>query len=234
MSPERVPSVFVSSACYDLAQVRADLRKFIDSIGLEPVMSEYVNFPVDPDAGTVENSLGAVDTRADIFILVVGARYGSQSEGGKSITNIEYLRAKAKGVPIYAFVLKSIIDMLPIWRDNSEGDFSSVVDSPKLFEFVESIRGSGDMWVYPFEDAQDIANTLRQQLAFLFMDALKIRGRVKLAGLPEMLSQLRGVAFRLALEKPVAWKERMFSQILADELTAAMDLKRDMHPVKVR
>lgn len=87
------PAVFVSSTCYDLKQVRADLKAFIESLGLEPVISEYDAFPVDPNVTTVENCLRVVDAKADIFVLIVGGRYGAVQDKGKSVTNLEYLRA---------------------------------------------------------------------------------------------------------------------------------------------
>jgi Domain of unknown function (DUF4062) len=44
--------MFVSSTCYDLSQVRADLRDFLLSLGIEPVMSEFDTFPIDPAKDT--------------------------------------------------------------------------------------------------------------------------------------------------------------------------------------
>lgn len=35
------PRVFVSSTCYDLQEVRYQLRTFIEDFGFIPVMSEY-------------------------------------------------------------------------------------------------------------------------------------------------------------------------------------------------
>jgi hypothetical protein len=104
MDQTRIPAVFVSSTSYDLDQVRADLKQFIERLGYDAVLSEYPSFPIDPDVKTVENCLRAVDRSADIFILVVGGRYGSQTGEGKSITNLEYLRARFKEIPINAFV----------------------------------------------------------------------------------------------------------------------------------
>ena len=224
----RAPSVFVSSTFYDLAQIRADLRDFITSLNFEPVLSEQNNFPIDPDSGTVENCLRAVENRADIFLLIIGGRYGSTNDEGKSITNLEYLRAKVKHIPIYVFVSKQIIDMLPVWRDNPQGNFQSVVDSVGLFEFVESIRESGGTWVFPFEYAQDVISTLRQQFAFLFMESLNVRSRFRDNESFDVLSQLHGEALRLALEKPLGWVYRLFSQVLSEELHAASNLKQDL------
>ena len=36
-----VPRVFISSTCYDLQEIRFQLRRFIQDIGYEPVMSEF-------------------------------------------------------------------------------------------------------------------------------------------------------------------------------------------------
>jgi len=47
----RKPCVFVSSTCYDLKQVRADIRQFIEDRGMEPLLSEFSTFPVNPNAG---------------------------------------------------------------------------------------------------------------------------------------------------------------------------------------
>jgi len=136
------PSVYVSSTCYDLSQVRADIRTFLESLGLEPILSEFNSFPINPESGTIENCTEIVKQRADILVLIIGGRYGSQAPIGKSVTNLEYLQARAKGIPIYVFVLKSILNILPAWKKNMNGNFEEIVDSPKLFEFVESLKDS--------------------------------------------------------------------------------------------
>jgi hypothetical protein len=89
------PAVFISSTCYDLKQVRTDLKGFIELLGLEPVISEYDSFPIDPNLTAVENCLRTVEAKADIFVLIVGGRYGAVQDQGKSVTNMEYLRASA-------------------------------------------------------------------------------------------------------------------------------------------
>ena len=108
MSTRRTPTVFVSSTCYDLKQIREDIREFFTSnYSFEVLLSEFDSFPVDPCIGTFENCLNNVDNSADVFILIVGTRYGYVTDQGKSITNLEYLHAKAKGIPIYVFVSKA-------------------------------------------------------------------------------------------------------------------------------
>src|SRR5437763_1810303 len=110
------PSVFVSSTCYDLKQVRADMFQFLDSLGFEPVLSEYNSFPIQPEANTIENCLVVVNAKADILVLIIGGRYGSAADDGRSVTNREYLSARAKGIPVYVFVQRSVLDLLRIWK----------------------------------------------------------------------------------------------------------------------
>jgi hypothetical protein len=69
---------------------------------------------------------------------------------------MEYIEAKARGIPRYVFVQKGVLSALPIWQRNPTADFSGVVDSPKLFEFVDSLRDPKEGWVFPFESAQDM------------------------------------------------------------------------------
>jgi len=229
MAIGNTPTMFVSSTCFDLKQVRADIKSFTESLGIQPILSEYDSFPVNPDISAIDNCLKVVDENADLFLLIVGGRYGSLTEQGKSVTNMEYLRARAKGIPIYVFVQKSILNVLPIWKDNKENDFKSVVDSPKLFEFIASMMDVNGIWVFPFEYAQEITDTLRKQLAYLFMDALQLRRRVQTSGLSEPLSQLQGMPLRFVIDRPVAWEYRLFSHVLAQEVSRINHQRLDLN-----
>jgi len=224
----RSPAIFISSTCYDLKQLRADLHSYLEAAGFEPVLSEFPNFPVDPDQTTIENCRKVVESRADVFVLVIGGRYGSINEQGKSVTNLEYLTAKAKGIPMYVFVMQSILELLPTWRDNPGGNFSATIDSPNLLQFVAEIRNSGEKWVFPFNSAQDIISILRTQLTYLFADALDLRLRASTSGtLLSKFSQLSGRELRLIIEKPLGWEYRLLSEGLRREIFTSADLRRD-------
>ena len=224
----RVPAIFVSSTCYDLAQVRANIRQFVEELGFEPVLSEYNNFPIDPSIQTVDNCLKAVEKHADIYVLVIGGRYGSQNDDGKSITNLEYIRARAKGIPIYVFVNESILKAFATWKTHPERDFSSIVDSPKVFEFVETMRDVDGLWINPFEHAKDITNTLKKQFAYLFSESLVSRARICDAGLPDSLSHLKNEPLRLILDKPDYWEYRLFGEVLSNGVEDASNLRKDL------
>ena len=67
----RRPTIFVSSTCYDLKQIRQNIKDFIENeLGYEAILSEYDSFPINPDINTVNNCLRVVEERADIFVLI--------------------------------------------------------------------------------------------------------------------------------------------------------------------
>ena len=59
---------------------------------------------------------------------------------------------------------------------------------------MESLLDPKEHWIFPFDSAQDIADTLKKQLAFLFVEALSLRHKVFRAGLPKALDGLSGGA----------------------------------------
>jgi hypothetical protein len=221
----RVPRIFVSSTCYDLRQIREDLKAFIEGLGYEAVLSEYPSFPVHPDKTTIENSMAAVRGNCDVFVLIVGGRYGSVDEATeRSITNSEFLEAKAAELPVYAFVLQTVDTLLPAWQANPEISHPAV-ESTRVFEFIQELKASL-IWVFSFETAADITDTLRRQLAYLFTEGLDKR-RLLLDDTEIAKLGLRGEALRLAIQKERYWEYRLFRQVMREELDQRNRLKLD-------
>ena len=218
MKHRRVPTVFVSSTCYDLQQIRRDIKDFIgETYGFNAMLSEFDSFPVNPCVGTFENCLDNVDNYADVFILIVGNRYGCVNDTGKSITNLEYLHAKQKGIPILVFVNSQLHNNLPLWRANKEMDFSSVVDNPKVFEFVAAIYDESKQWVYTFNSFEDLKLVIKKQFAHIFADGLYfnlIRKDLPYAALKQTLSP---EAMRALTERPYAWEYKFLAYVIKNE-----------------
>jgi Domain of unknown function (DUF4062) len=166
------PKVFVSSTFFDLRQVRDDLRSFIELLGYEPLLSDHPSFPIDPSVTTIENCRRRVEQDADLFVLIVGARYGSRdSDSSRSVTNIEYLAARGKGVPIYAFMEKRLEPLLALWKAQPDVDSSSQIVTPDLLRFIDGIRSDDKVWTSSFEHAGDIIECLRVQFVHLMQEA---------------------------------------------------------------
>lgn len=228
MGERRRPVVFVSSTCYDLKQVREDIKDFFENnYGFETMLSEFNSFPIEPCEGTFENCLNNVEQYADIFVLIIGSRYGYVTEKGKSITNLEYLHAKAKGIPIFVFVSKEVYNTLPLWRANKDGDFSSVVEDDKIFEFVADIYDSLHQWVYTFESARDISMTMKNQLGLLFSDGLKYRKIATNSKTSILNADIPLEAKRMVIEQPYAWEYKFLAYVLKNEFENLQKKKWD-------
>ena len=212
---------------YDLSELRVQLRQFIDGLGWRAVMSEHDSFPIDANQTTVENSRRNVRENADVFVMVVGARYGSvDAEADKSVTNLEFVEARARGVPVYVFVRKDVLAQMRVWKANPEADYSGIVDTPRVFEFIDSFRGGGEVWTFEFATAEDIVNTLRNQFAYLVQDALELRQLA--GGQDRLLAELEAEALILALRRDQYWDVRLFATVLEEELDGRETLRREI------
>ena len=176
---------------------------------------------------TVENSRRNVRENADVFVMVVGARYGSvDAEADKSVTNLEFVEARARGVPVYVFVRKDVLAQMRVWKANPEADYSGIVDTPRVFELIDSFRGGGEVWTFEFATAEDIVNTLRNQFAYLVQDALELRQLAR--GQDRLLAELEGEALILALRRDQYWDVRLFATVLEEELDGRETLRREI------
>ena len=223
----RIPSVFISSTCYDLRQIRKDIKDFITGLGYEAILSEFNSFPIDPNLNTVDNCVSIVKERAELFVLIIGGRYGSESENGKSITNLEYIYARAKGIPIFVFIQNSVMDIIKLWKDNPQMNFKSYVDSTKVFEFIETIRNIEKTWVFGFGNAQDICDTLRDQFAYLFYNNLRLGLELQDSKLSSRLQKLDSASLKIAIEKPRGWEYLLFGSVLEYGIKDLANLRRD-------
>ncbi len=195
-------------------------------MGHVPILSENKDFPVNPSLNAAENCIDAVRNEADIFVLIIGGRYGYKMESGKSITNTEFLTALQKGIPIYTFTLKRVIHILPVWKKNRQMDLSEVVDDNRVFEFIEDVRDKKGVWNFEFETAQDVLEILKPQLSILFQHSLKSYQRIQEID-NDLASRITSKALKLLLEKSDQYELLFFLQVMQDEIDKYKYLKND-------
>ena len=224
----RKPSVMVSSTCFDLAQARRTLRDFIeDHLGYTSLLSEHPPFPIDSSSSAIENCRRRVENDADVLILIVGHRYGSiERTTNLSITNLEYLSAVSKRIPILAFVHKQVHAALPRWRQDPTQDFSHDVEDPEVLAFVDRLTNAGEgVWIQSFEYAEQIVASVRQQLAYVMAAGLDLQRRLRQA--PAWLQTLGGRSLRLAIDRPKGWEYLLFAEQLIFEVDQAWMLQHE-------
>jgi hypothetical protein len=177
-----VPRIFVSSTCYDLGPIRDDLEHFIRNFGYEPIRSEKGNIYFDTNKDVAESCIDEVPF-CQMLVLIIGGRYGSESkETGKSITNMEYNKAKELGIPIFTLVNKKVLDHYEIWQDNK--DVKEIkyrhVENPKVFEFIDEVKNASyNNALQPFESFEDIRFYLSQQWSGMMYRFLIAEGKTK-------------------------------------------------------
>lgn len=220
-------NIFISSTCYDLSQIRKDLCEFLIGLGHNPILSEQNGFPIDPRLDNWENCINAVKKYADVFVLIIGSKYGNVRDTGMSITNIEYLTAIQKGIPIYTFALKEMTTLLPLWERNPTADFSHVVDNNKVFEFLADVRKKSGLWNFEFETAQDIMETLRKQLSILFQNTLELRKKIVSSPYEDLYSRISSKALNIIMQKKEGYDAMFFMQVMNDGIKEYSDLKND-------
>lgn len=148
--------VFVSSTCYDLAPVRSQLRIFINSLGYEPIMSEYEDVLYDPRIHTHTSCVDEV-ANSDILILIIGPRFGGKASAeslnridfemmknesinvdslkekeGLSITQLEVLKAIEHSIPVYTFIDKRVMNDHALYEKNKTSDIVSQIIFPSI------------------------------------------------------------------------------------------------------
>lgn len=148
--------VFISSTCYDLSLLRAQLRSFIKSIGYEPVMSDFEDILYDPRNHTHTSCIDEV-SNCDMLILIIGSRYGGKSkpealskvsfealksesanveslknEENLSVTQLEVLKAIESGMPIYTFIDKRVWHDHALYEKNKDSEIIDKIIFPSI------------------------------------------------------------------------------------------------------
>ncbi|MHB1214623.1 MAG: DUF4062 domain-containing protein [Thiobacillus sp.] len=199
------PRVFVSSTYFDLKHVRSSLEAFISNLGFDVTLSEKGKIAYSPDLPLDESCYKEAQA-SDVFVLLIGGRYGSEAsprtsktpkdffERYNSITKKEYVAARDKGVPIYILIEKTVYSEYETYLRNKEnkGVIYAHVDSVNVFELVEDIVSQPkNNPIHQFEKHSDIENWLREQWAGLFKDLLqRMQGQEQMSSLQAQVAQL--------------------------------------------
>jgi len=181
-----IPKVFVSSTCFDLAEVREQLSRFIRSFGFDPILSEHGDIFYKPDCHTHDSCLHEV-SNCNLFILIIGGRFGGEyvSDKTKSITNAEYAAARTVGMPIFTYVREGVLADHRLYQKNKGQDFAGKIIYPSIddqkhsadiFKFIDEVRKRpANNALEGFQTFSDIESHLRKQWAGLVFDLLRTR-----------------------------------------------------------
>ncbi|MCZ2486939.1 DUF4062 domain-containing protein [Aquirufa antheringensis] len=177
------PRIFVSSTCYDLQEIRFQLRNFINDFGYDAVMSEFDDIFYSYDKHVQDSCLDEIG-KCQLFVLVIGNNYGSFYHQDKqevkipdSVTLSEFRRALETKIPKHIFINKYVEydyknykraldkETLIYFEENSVSD-------EKTFEVKAQIKKDFDKtFFFPYESYKyvfyflEIVNELKENNA---------------------------------------------------------------------
>jgi hypothetical protein len=186
------PRIFISSTYYDLKQIRSNLENFIKNMGYDPVLHERGAIPYGKEFSLEEYCYKEIQY-SDIFISIIGGRYGSESnEKPYSISQNELKTAFKLDKQVYIFIEKNVMAEYNTYlknKDKKDIEFH-YVNNKKIYEFINEVYHlSLNNQIYPFESSDDIIDYLKYQWAGLFQRLLQEENQKNEIRIVEKLSE---------------------------------------------
>ncbi|MCU0645082.1 MAG: DUF4062 domain-containing protein, partial [bacterium] len=135
--------VFVSSTIYDMTAERDAVEQAIRAVGMEPIMSERT---MGAYSASSQATLVKKIENSEIYVLVLGKRFGFQFEDGTSVTKFEYQTAQKNNRLIFVYSMPGEKEPLQAEFARDVGDFKT-----------------GRFWYEP-KDAIDLGRQLKKDL----------------------------------------------------------------------
>jgi len=155
------PRVFISSTCYDLQEIRFQLRRFMEDIGYEPVMSDFGDIFFDLGQHAQDACKEEI-SKSNIFVLVIGNNYGTiyhkhdddNYRLPDSVTLQEFRKALEVGIPKYIFINRFVQHDFENYRRTFSKYMAKYfseneVDNIRIEETKEKLKEEYDL-SYPF------------------------------------------------------------------------------------
>jgi site-specific DNA-methyltransferase (adenine-specific) len=149
------------------------------------------------------------EVNADVFVLIVGGRYGSEASNGDkkpsktffdrydSITKKEYQSAVSRDIPVYVLIEANVYSEYHTYLRNKDTDRINYahVDSINIFKLIEEILGQPrNNPVRTFEKFSEIESWLTEQWAGLFRELLQRQSeQQQLTELSSQVAELRAI-----------------------------------------
>lgn len=176
------PRIFISSTYYDLKQTREDVADFVQNLGYEAVRNEEGNIPYGKDRRLEDYCYKEVQN-VDIFISIIGGRFGTESQNSKySISNEELRTALYLNKQVYICIEKNVYSEYETYALNKENSniHYKYVDNPKIYQFIGELKGlASNNNIMAFDTSADIKTYIKEQFAGLFRSFLAEQAKAK-------------------------------------------------------
>lgn len=173
------PIIFISSTCYDLTDLRAELKADLEKDGFIVKLSDdwASGFKVNPSVDSIESCLENLRS-SDAALFIFDRRYGPPVPGdeeNRSATHIEFDYATElvleNDFKRFTFVRKNTLLELSQWEADSTfaPDWVQRGRHKELFELIKKAKGlrrgePGSNWIDQFETSLDLKQIARKRL----------------------------------------------------------------------
>ncbi len=157
--------IFLSSTCYDLKDLRAEVENFLLAKGHQLLLSDRANFPHFIGTHRHDICIENVET-CDLFILVIDSRYGAPyyKDQNISITWAEFREAIRSKRKIIAFVRQEVYNERQSCRRNQKKGNTfepAFADNIKTFDLIDEVQRYEDgVWMQPFDNSVQVKEKL--------------------------------------------------------------------------
>lgn len=158
-------TVFLSSTCYDLPDLRAELEEFLQEKGHGTLLSDRETFPVNPGVHRHDICIDNVKL-CDLFVLVINKRYGAPyyRDESISITHAEFRQAIASKKQIIVYVRRNVFDERMSYQKNHTAEKPYIpahVDKNEVFTFIDEIqKDETGIWLQQFDNSVQVKQSL--------------------------------------------------------------------------
>jgi hypothetical protein len=175
--------VFLSSTCYDLIDLRAELAHVFREMGATPLLSDERSSDFQLNGTADENSIRTCleNVRlADAVVVVLSQRYGPTLPppfDPVSATHLEYRTAKAAGKRLYVYIRDRLAADFEIWvsqkkpagfrgawvRTENEHGLFRLIDEHR--QLVQGGKAEANNWWTTFVSSADLKDEIRKRFS---------------------------------------------------------------------
>lgn len=143
---EKIYQVFVSSTFVDLQEERKEVMQALLELDCMPAGMELFPASNDDQWTLIKRVIDA----CDYYLLIIGGRYGSTNDEGKSYTQMEFEYALETGKPIISFLPKKP-DSIPSGKTEQDADKKQKLEEfkklaqKKLIKYWETPENLGSI-----------------------------------------------------------------------------------------
>jgi hypothetical protein len=196
--------VFVSSTCYDLRDLRAAVRNWLEQFRLTPLMSDERGFPHIDGMPPYATCLRVLE-ECPLVIVIVDRRYGMAFEDwgpfpahkGRSPTHAEIRHALALGKRVLLYIHDDVWNFYEVWRKNRKAFESGAPEGldEKTLHMLHELKHLDPVpWMEHFSDVSGLLKSLNAEFVNQLYTHLRDREKQALDSAGYLLEKIQEAA----------------------------------------